>query len=50
VLEAASLRGLNLKDPEPVFSDSGESEGWIRVSVGREDEMGRLLSFLRSFS
>ncbi len=50
VIETALLRGLHLKDPEPVFSDSGESEGWLRVSVGREEEMGKLLSFLRSFS
>ncbi|MFP4481351.1 MAG: pyridoxal phosphate-dependent aminotransferase [Thermovirgaceae bacterium] len=50
VLETAELHGLNLKDPEPVFSDSVESGGWIRASVGREDEMERLLSFLRNFS
>lgn len=50
VVQGAALQGLNLKDPGPVFPDSGQSEGWIRVSVGREEEMGKLLGFLRSFS
>ncbi len=50
VLKTAAVQGLNLKDPGPVFRNT-EAEGcWIRVTIGREEEMSKLLSLLRSLS
>lgn len=50
VLKTAAVQGLNLKDPGPLFANASLSGGWVRASVGREDDMGRLLSFLRSLA